>query len=71
LIFLNSHVDLNDNNTKGPDYALDGKNNIYLDINQTKTMELEFMENEVILDDAINKWFFGSKEFSFISQSNK
>ena len=55
------------NDTKGPGYTLDGKNNIYLDVTQTKTLELEFMANEVILDDAINKWFFSPKKFSFIS----
>jgi hypothetical protein len=57
---LDSYVDLNNNNVKGPAYSLNSKNSIYLDINQTKTLELEFMENEVTLDDAINKWFFGS-----------
>ena len=45
LILLDSHVDLNDNNNKGPGYTLDGKNNIYLDVTQTKTLELEFMAN--------------------------
>ena len=68
---LDSHVDLNENNVKRPGYNLNSKNKIYLDINQTKILELEFMENEVTLDDAINKWFFGQSEFSFISQSNK
>ena len=28
------------------------------------------MNNIVTLDDAINKWFYGPKNFSFISQSN-
>jgi hypothetical protein len=56
---LDSYVDLNNNNVKRPAYSLNSKNSIYLDINQTKTLELEFMENEVTLDDAINKWFFG------------
>ena len=69
LLMLNAHVDLANNQSldEVTEYTIDGRKFINLDSTKEKVFILEFMKNQVSLDDAINKWFFGPTKFSFIS----
>ena len=61
LLVLNAHVDLSNNQSidEVTEYTIDGRKFINLDSTKEKVLILEFMNNQVSLDDAINKWFFG------------